>query len=676
MEGGNISGGPVLEETFYILSKKNTVYRVKLTEKGLSLQKESNGNTKTETIRINDIVGCRCMRSKRRSGKSCACHPSSNKRNDLRVVEENSSEQDETDISAYLYIYAYVLKKIKMKSGQKRERMTITLRFRSFDRYEDNMKEAQKWRIALKCLIRNKPVPRNILTNGEGPLTPVETDETDPETGFTVWDVANLNSRSIGSRKSSSQYGDEQEQRVLVLLNPKSGPGRARDVFQQRVVPVFAEAEIPFDLHVTKHAGYARDFVRSRDIYQWRAIVVVGGDGILFEVINGLFERPDWQQAFKEIGIGIIPCGSGNGLAKTIAYIHEEPFDQNPVLISTLNIIKAKKVPMDLVRVETKSQIMFSFLSVGWGLLSDIDIESEKLRAIGGQRFTVWSVARLIGLRTYRGRLSYEPVEDGLTDDKNRIRPSEALLTRSSSHYPTETVSTMREHTNGVPSEGRLQAMHASRSFDFGALPDDFLDEPDTLTDSLSLETAVSQGMSDLDSPGSTMRPRLDSYYSANSRYSAYFSTADSSYRSVDVTIAGDGSPHVVYGPPSRLPALTQPVPSHWKTIEGDFVLVHASYQTHLGSDCLFAPSSKLDDGIIWLLIIRAGITRTQLLQFLLGLSSGSHLSCPRAEMIPVTAFRLEPESTRGHLTVDGELVDYGPVQAELMPSLANIMSR
>jgi len=77
---------------------------------------------------------------------------------------------------------------------------------------------------------------------------------------------------------------------------------------------------------------------------------------------------------------------------------------------------------MDLVRVETKSkvriiriiakliqaipffnqlspflQIMFSFLSVGWGLISDIDIESERLRAIGGQRFTLWSIARLIG---------------------------------------------------------------------------------------------------------------------------------------------------------------------------------------------------------------------------------------------------------------------------------------
>jgi hypothetical protein len=47
----------------------------------------------------------------------------------------------------------------------------------------------------------------------------------------------------------------------------------------------------------------------------------------------------------------------------------------------------------------------------------------------------------------------------------------------------------------------------------------------------------------------------------------------------------------------------------------GDFILVHASYQSHLGSDCLFAPNSKLADGIIWLLVIRAGISRGQLLQ-------------------------------------------------------------
>lgn len=44
------------------------------------------------------------------------------------------------------------------------------------------------------------------------------------------------------------------------------------------------------------------------------------GDGILFEVINGIFERPDWETVISEISFGIIPCGSGNGLAKSIAH--------------------------------------------------------------------------------------------------------------------------------------------------------------------------------------------------------------------------------------------------------------------------------------------------------------------------------------------------------------------
>ena len=160
-----VHGTPVLEETFYVLSKKNTVYRVKLSEKGLSLHKESNGNTKIEIIKISDIVGCRCMRSTRSTPRSCACHPSAIRRNSLRIVDENSAEQDEKDDSAYLYIYAYVLKKCRVKSGQKRERMTIMLRFRSFDKYDDNMREAQKWRLAVKCLVKKRPVPRGMLNS-------------------------------------------------------------------------------------------------------------------------------------------------------------------------------------------------------------------------------------------------------------------------------------------------------------------------------------------------------------------------------------------------------------------------------------------------------------------------------------------------------------------------------
>jgi len=50
----------------------------------------------------------------------------------------------------------------------------------------------------------------------------------------------------------------------------------------------------------------------------------------------------------------------------------------------------------------------------------------------------------------------------------------------------------------------------------------------------------------------------------------------------------------------------------------------------------------------------------------------------PFVEKIPVTAFRLEPDSTEsfGNISVDGELVDYGPIQCEVMPGIARILMR
>ena len=39
-------------------------------------------------------------------------------------------------------------------------------------------------------------------------------------------------------------------------------------------------------------------------------------------------------------------------------------------------------------------QILYSFLSVGIGLISDCDIESEKIRFVGDVRFALWGILR------------------------------------------------------------------------------------------------------------------------------------------------------------------------------------------------------------------------------------------------------------------------------------------
>ncbi|XP_076750008.1 sphingosine kinase 2 [Xylocopa sonorina] len=636
-DGGQVRSSTLLEETFYVTSKKNTYYKVRLTEKGLSLEKDNNGATKVETIVLNDIIGCRCMRSKRKSAGSCVCGPGTSK-SQFKLVESMEAYQcyDEFDTSAYLYIYAYTLKKVRMKGIKRRERTTITLRFRSFDRYEDNLREASRWRLAIKCLIVGVPVPKSFMS------------------------PSHENLESLISACPGEQ------RKILVLLNPKSGPGRGRETFQKRIHPILSEAERPYDIHITKCPNYAREFVRTRDIYQWSGLVMVGGDGIVFEVVNGLFQRPDWEKVLRELPLGVIPCGSGNGLAKSIAYAKQEPYDYNPLLISALSVVKFKKVQMDLVRVETRNEILFSFLSVGWGLLADIDIESERLRAIGGQRFTVWTIARLIGLRTYKGKVSYLPCDKVPSVESNGMAYEYAKEAQIS-------------HSRSCGDDlDRYSKVSESKSFHdtFDEDPEILDGSPDSLNDNemlnenITLETEAEK------------RQRLDSFYSATSARSTYFSTGSiSSYHSIEQPDNEEIDPEnnsnqMMYGPPSRLPALTAEVSSSWTQIQGEFVMVHAAYQSHLGQDYLFAPRAKLADGIIWLMIVKAGITRANLLQFLLGLSNGSHLTRSGIDMIPVKAFRIEPEEgTNGYITVDGEKVDYGPLQAEIFPSLASVMS-
>ncbi|XP_061714862.1 sphingosine kinase 1-like [Cydia pomonella] len=578
-----------LEETFYILSKKNSVFRVQLTSKGLTLTKETDGNSKEQTILLRDIVGSKCMRSKRRRPGAGSCVCSFVSQQQLKVVEENSGDLDENDISAYLYIYAYILK--RSRRTMKRERTTITLRFRSFDKYEDNNKEAQKWRSTIKCLIAGQPI--------------------------TYVPPAN-------------------DKKLLILLNPKSGPGKARELFQTKVAPILQEGEIPYDLHVTKYAQYAREFVRTRNVYGWRGIVAVGGDGVLFEILNGMFERLDWQQALAEVPLAILPCGSGNGLARTICHLYNEPYIPQHLTGMAMALSRGKSAPMDVVRVETKTQIMFSFLSVGWGFLSDIDIESERLRAIGGQRFALWALARIVGLRRYKGTVSYALIKD----ISNLPKPKHPLVL-----------------SHSISQDGALDSPDAEAFID--------CDEHDS-----NMWTSSAGG------PG--RHQRVDSWYSVNSRRSAFYSTRGSEYHSVTSAGSEMRSPvHAcMHGPAPHLPALMSQLPAHWTHEQGEFVMVHVSYQAYIGEDLLFAPRSQLSDGVMWMLIIKAGISRSQLLSFLLGINNGNHAESNNEyiKLIPVSAFRIVPEGPGGTLTVDGELVEYGPIQAEVFPNIVNVL--
>lgn len=74
-------------------------------------------------------------------------------------------------------------------------------------------------------------------------------------------------------------------------------------------------------------------------------------------------------------------------------------------------LCRRRLAPMNLLSLQTVSGRVFSVLSLAWGFIADVDIESEKFRRLGHIRFTLGTLMRLVALRVYRGQLAYLSAE-------------------------------------------------------------------------------------------------------------------------------------------------------------------------------------------------------------------------------------------------------------------------
>ncbi|XP_053118010.1 sphingosine kinase 2 isoform X1 [Hemicordylus capensis] len=577
----------LLHGEFGAYPPKGTRYALSLTRTELHIQRlVPKPDTDHRTVlRLIDVLGCHTMRS----------HMIANQ-------------------SAYFCVYAYPLKKKKVAvgSGRARHRAAKTFQVDSAECYEDNQVVAEKWAAAIKCLVLGIPISS--------------------ETEIT---------RSLLPRP----------RRLLLLLNPFGGKGNALQWCQSHILPMITEADVSFNLIQTERQNHARELVHGISLAEWDGIVAISGDGLLHEVINGLMERPDWEEAIK-MPLGILPCGSGNALAAAIncSAGFEQVLGQELLTNCTLLLCHGAVSPLDLVSVTTSSgSRSFSFLSVAWGFISDVDIESEKYRHMGSARFTLGTMVRLASLTTYRGRLSYLPALD-----RTAHRPILRSITMAANgslpfqHMPLHrTVSDMglceERHTfcfRGVepadepipsPSSPPCSSGFHSSSFNFK-----------TLTEQLISDGKRFQGTN-----------------------TAMATPTNSSARQMR-------------GPPDDfLAPLDQPVPKSWVTVEDDFVLVLAIYQTHLGADLFTAPFACFNDGLIHLCYVKAGISRAALIRLFLAMEKGTHFEqeCPHLTLLPVRAFRIEPLTRKGILTIDGERVEYGPIQGQVHHGVAKLIT-
>lgn len=196
--------------------------------------------------------------------------------------------------------------------------------------------------------------------------------------------------------------------RYLAVINPQSGSGKALKVFLEVIKPLWLKHGIIAEALVTRYAGHCIE-VLEKDPYLTRfsAIVAIGGDGILAEIIEGLRENQELVFNNRNIPLGIIPLGSGNGLSTSLLYKAGRQFTiANAVQMTT----KPKALQkLNLMNVTQKDRKQTGFLALTLGLVAEIDIRTEWMRCVGSLRYTVGAIKSILTNPRYSAVLSYLP---------------------------------------------------------------------------------------------------------------------------------------------------------------------------------------------------------------------------------------------------------------------------
>ena len=95
----------------------------------------------------------------------------------------------------------------------------------------------------------------------------------------------------------------------FVIVNPNAGKRKGEKDWLEIAAQLTA-AGIEYASVFTEHRGHAVVLTRKYVENGYRNIIVVGGDGTLNEVVNGIFTQA--HVPCEKITLAIIPVGAGN----------------------------------------------------------------------------------------------------------------------------------------------------------------------------------------------------------------------------------------------------------------------------------------------------------------------------------------------------------------------------
>jgi diacylglycerol kinase (ATP) len=177
---------------------------------------------------------------------------------------------------------------------------------------------------------------------------------------------------------------------ILLVYNSYAGHKRAGKLLHQ-VEAGLTERGVGFDLARTDYPEHAVSLVREADFDRYDGIVAAGGDGTLFEVINGYFQNP----SPKKIPMGILPVGTGNAFARDMGFDIENWKEAADIIAGG----KIKNV--DVGRFSTHGQTYYFLNILGLGFVADVTKTAHKLKIFGNIAYTFGVFYQIVFLKSF-----------------------------------------------------------------------------------------------------------------------------------------------------------------------------------------------------------------------------------------------------------------------------------
>ena len=97
--------------------------------------------------------------------------------------------------------------------------------------------------------------------------------------------------------------------KVCVIINPVSGTESKKNI-PEEVAAAFDQTQFDIIIRITGYPGHATEIAKEAVKNKFAYVLTVGGDGTVNEVAKALVNT--------DTVLGIIPFGSGNGLARDL----------------------------------------------------------------------------------------------------------------------------------------------------------------------------------------------------------------------------------------------------------------------------------------------------------------------------------------------------------------------